>query len=172
MAGLDVDFQMVPFRGEYYRLDPKHNDIVDTLIYPVPDPDLPFLGVHLTLMMDGGVTVGPNAVMGFSREAVSYTHLDVYKRQVLAGLGREEDPVIVVDELLARREAEGNPLRVGIAGPGFMAKGLMNHIINTKPGMEVACVYAREAAKGVAALANAGREGDKVAVVDLSLIHI
>lgn len=74
--------------------------------------------------------------------------------------------MIVVDELLARREAEGNPLRVGIAGPGFMAKGLMNHIINTKPGMEVACVYAREAAKGVAALANAGREGDKVAVVD------
>lgn len=68
LAGLDVDFQMVPFRGEYYRLDPKHNDIVDTLIYPVPDPDLPFLGVHLTLMMDGGVTVGPNAVMGFARE--------------------------------------------------------------------------------------------------------
>lgn len=68
MAGIDVDFQMVPFRGEYYRLDPKHNDIVDTLIYPVPDPNLPFLGVHLTLMMDGGVTVGPNAVMGFSRE--------------------------------------------------------------------------------------------------------
>lgn len=68
MAGLDIDFQMVPFRGEYYRLDPRLNDIVHTLIYPVPDPDLPFLGVHLTLMMDGGVTVGPNAVMGFSRE--------------------------------------------------------------------------------------------------------
>lgn len=68
MAGIDVDFQMVPFRGEYYRLDPNHNQIVDTLIYPVPDPDLPFLGVHLTLMMDGGVTVGPNAVMGFSRD--------------------------------------------------------------------------------------------------------
>ncbi|MDO5627449.1 MAG: L-2-hydroxyglutarate oxidase [Mobilicoccus sp.] len=68
MAGIDIDFQMVPFRGEYYRLDAKHNDIVDTLIYPVPNPELPFLGVHLTLMMDGGVTVGPNAVMGFARE--------------------------------------------------------------------------------------------------------
>ena len=68
MAGLDVDFQMVPFRGEYYRLPASKNDIVHTLIYPVPDPELPFLGVHLTLMMDGGVTVGPNAVMGFSRE--------------------------------------------------------------------------------------------------------
>jgi (S)-2-hydroxyglutarate dehydrogenase len=68
MAGLDVDFQMVPFRGEYYRLPASRNDIVSTLIYPVPDPDLPFLGVHLTLMMDGGVTVGPNAVLGLSRE--------------------------------------------------------------------------------------------------------
>ncbi len=68
MAGLDIDFQMVPFRGEYYRLPASRNDIVDTLIYPVPDPSLPFLGVHLTLMMDGGVTVGPNAVMGFARE--------------------------------------------------------------------------------------------------------
>ncbi|MDO5711562.1 MAG: L-2-hydroxyglutarate oxidase [Micrococcales bacterium] len=68
MAGLDIDFQMVPFRGEYYRLPATRNDLVDTLIYPVPDPSLPFLGVHLTLMMDGGVTVGPNAVMGFARE--------------------------------------------------------------------------------------------------------
>ena len=68
MAGLDVDFQMVPFRGEYYRLPESKNDIVDTLIYPVPDPSMPFLGVHLTLMMDGGVTVGPNAVLGWSRE--------------------------------------------------------------------------------------------------------
>ncbi len=68
MAGMDVDFQMVPFRGEYYRLPAEMNDVVDTLIYPVPDPSMPFLGVHLTLMMDGGVTVGPNAVLGWARE--------------------------------------------------------------------------------------------------------
>ncbi|MGB3186292.1 MAG: L-2-hydroxyglutarate oxidase [Ornithinimicrobium sp.] len=68
IAGLDVDFQMVPFRGEYYRLPDSKSDIVNTLIYPVPDPSLPFLGVHLTLMMDGGVTVGPNAVLGWARE--------------------------------------------------------------------------------------------------------
>ena len=73
--------------------------------------------------------------------------------------------MIIVDELLAQRAAEGNPVRVGIAGPGFMAKGLINHILNTKPGMEVACVYARTPAKGVAALANAGREGELVEVV-------
>lgn len=68
MGGLDVDFRIVPFRGEYYQLPASRNDIVERLIYPVPDPALPFLGVHLTPMIDGRVTVGPNAVLGFARE--------------------------------------------------------------------------------------------------------
>lgn len=68
LAGIKTDFRIVPFRGEYYRLRPRHNDIVRHLIYPIPDPDLPFLGVHLTRMIDGSVTVGPNAVLGFARE--------------------------------------------------------------------------------------------------------
>lgn len=68
LAGLPVDFQIVPFRGEYYRLPEQRAGIVSALIYPIPDPDLPFLGVHLTRMIDGGVTVGPNAVLGFARE--------------------------------------------------------------------------------------------------------
>ena len=68
LCGIEVDFQMVPFRGEYFRLPPSKNDIVRHLIYPVPDPNLPFLGVHITRMIGGFVTVGPNAVMGFARE--------------------------------------------------------------------------------------------------------
>ena len=68
LAGMPVDHQIVPFRGEYYRLPPSKNRIVQHLIYPIPDPDLPFLGVHLTRMMDGSVTVGPSAVLGFARE--------------------------------------------------------------------------------------------------------
>jgi L-2-hydroxyglutarate oxidase len=68
LAGLPADYQIVPFRGEYYRLPPSRNGIVKSLIYPVPDPALPFLGIHLTRMIDGGVTVGPNAVLGWSRE--------------------------------------------------------------------------------------------------------
>ncbi|MBZ9678762.1 L-2-hydroxyglutarate oxidase [Mesorhizobium sp. ES1-1] len=68
MAGLAADFQIVPFRGEYFRLPAARNDIVKSLIYPIPDPALPFLGVHLTRMIDGSVTVGPNAVLGFARE--------------------------------------------------------------------------------------------------------
>jgi L-2-hydroxyglutarate oxidase len=65
---LDVDFRVIPFRGEYFRLPDQKSTIVKHLIYPVPNPDLPFLGVHLTLMIGGFVTVGPNAVLGFARE--------------------------------------------------------------------------------------------------------
>lgn len=68
LAGLALSHRIVPFRGEYYRLPPTMNDIVRHLIYPIPDPELPFLGIHLTRMIDGSVTVGPNAVLGFARE--------------------------------------------------------------------------------------------------------
>ena len=68
MLGIDTDFQIIPFRGEYFQLPSNKNDIVNHLIYPIPDPELPFLGVHLTRMIDGSVTVGPNAVLGFARE--------------------------------------------------------------------------------------------------------
>ncbi len=68
LAGVPIDHQIIPFRGEYFRLPASKNDIVNHLIYPIPEPDLPFLGVHLTRMIDGSVTVGPNAVLGLGRE--------------------------------------------------------------------------------------------------------
>lgn len=68
LAGIKLDHQIIPFRGEYFRLPATKNNIVNHLIYPIPDPELPFLGVHLTRMIDGSVTVGPNAVLGLSRE--------------------------------------------------------------------------------------------------------
>lgn len=68
MLDIETDFQIIPYRGEYYRLAPKFNNIVNHLIYPIPDPELPFLGVHLTRMIDGTVTVGPNAVQSWKRE--------------------------------------------------------------------------------------------------------
>lgn len=68
LAGLDISHRIVPFRGEYFTLPQSKAHIVNHLIYPIPDPDLPFLGIHLTRTIDGGVTVGPNAVLGFSRE--------------------------------------------------------------------------------------------------------
>ncbi|MCP4024434.1 MAG: L-2-hydroxyglutarate oxidase [Desulfobacteraceae bacterium] len=77
MMNIDIDFRIIPFRGEYYALPKKHADIVSRLIYPVPDPDLPFLGVHLTPMVDGSVTVGPNAVLGWKREGYGRVNIDL-----------------------------------------------------------------------------------------------
>jgi L-2-hydroxyglutarate oxidase len=67
-AGGTPGFRIVPFRGEFYRLHERRGQFVSHLVYPVPDPALPFLGVHLTLTTAGGITVGPNAVLGLSRE--------------------------------------------------------------------------------------------------------
>lgn len=74
--GLSFDFQLMPFRGEYFQLPEKYNKIVNHLIYPIPDPELPFLGVHLTKMIDGSVTVGPNAVLALGKEAYNKTDVN------------------------------------------------------------------------------------------------
>lgn len=85
MAGLAADFAIVPFRGEYYRLAPRHDRIVNSLIYPVPDPEVPFLGVHLTRMIGGFVTVGPNAVLGLAREGYRKTDVSLRDMAAMAG---------------------------------------------------------------------------------------
>ncbi len=77
MMNIPADFQIIPFRGEYYQLPEKYNRIINHLIYPIPDPRLPFLGVHLTRMIDGSVTVGPNAVPGWKREGYGRVNLDL-----------------------------------------------------------------------------------------------
>jgi L-2-hydroxyglutarate oxidase len=64
----ELDIRIVPFRGEYYKLVPEKRNLVKSLIYPVPDPAFPFLGVHFTRMIDGEVEAGPNAVLAFKRE--------------------------------------------------------------------------------------------------------
>ncbi len=68
MAGCDLDVQIMPFRGEFFHLKPTAEHLCRTLIYPVPDPDLPFLGVHFTKRIGGGVECGPNAVLATARE--------------------------------------------------------------------------------------------------------
>lgn len=80
LAGLPVDFRIIPFRGEYFQLPADKNNIIMHLIYPVPDPSLPFLGVHLTRMIDGNVTVGPNAILGLAREG--YPKLSINLRDI------------------------------------------------------------------------------------------
>jgi L-2-hydroxyglutarate oxidase len=76
-AGLSIDHSIIPFRGEYYTLPRARSQMVQHLIYPIPDPDLPFLGVHLTRMIDGTITVGPNAVLGLAREGYRKGTIDI-----------------------------------------------------------------------------------------------
>jgi len=73
MTGMDAPAQIIPFRGEYYELKPQAEYLCHSLIYPVPDPKFPFLGVHFTLMIDGRVECGPNAVLAFAREGYALT---------------------------------------------------------------------------------------------------
>ncbi len=77
MAGVEPGAKIVPFRGEYYKLNQDKEFYVKGLIYPVPDPTLPFLGVHFTRMIHGGVEVGPNAVLAFKREGYKKTSFSI-----------------------------------------------------------------------------------------------
>jgi len=149
MAGLSPDFRIVPFRGEYYRLDPRWEGRIGHLIYPVPDPDLPFLGIHLTKMIDGSVTVGPNAVLGMAREGyrklsidwrdvVSYASFGGFWRMLSANLGsgmaemrnsmfrrryleacRKYCPGLTLDDL--------HPMEAGIRAQAVMRDGTLVH---------------------------------------------
>jgi L-2-hydroxyglutarate oxidase len=82
--GVRHDLQIVPFRGEFHELVPSAADLVRHLIYPVPDPDLPFLGVHLSRGVDGGVHVGPNAVLALRREGYSWNSVEARELRRLA----------------------------------------------------------------------------------------
>lgn len=75
-ATLD-DHRIIPFRGEYYKIAPEKHHLVRNLIYPVPDPTFPFLGVHFTRMIKGGIEAGPNAVLAFAREGYRMTDVDL-----------------------------------------------------------------------------------------------
>ena len=76
MAGANPGVQIVPFRGEYYELIPEARHLCQGLIYPVPNPSFPFLGVHFTRMVGGGVECGPNAVLALAREGYRWTDVD------------------------------------------------------------------------------------------------
>ncbi|GAA6151237.1 L-2-hydroxyglutarate oxidase [Pseudoteredinibacter isoporae] len=145
--GLDLSFRMMPFRGEYFQLAAEHNQIIRHLIYPVPDPSMPFLGVHLTRMIDGSVTVGPNAVLALGREAyrksqVSWpdlaymaTYPGSYRllgRFWKAGLGELRDSLLkgaylkrVQQYCPGLKKADLKPYRAGIRAQAVDSQGRM-----------------------------------------------
>jgi L-2-hydroxyglutarate oxidase len=75
----DLKVRIIPFRGEYYKIRPEKHHLVKNLIYPVPDPNFPFLGVHFTRMIGGGIEAGPNAVFAFKREGYKKTDINVFE---------------------------------------------------------------------------------------------
>jgi L-2-hydroxyglutarate oxidase len=85
LTGRDPGAKVVPFRGEYFALKPEAYKLCRNLIYPTPDPQFPFLGVHFTRMIDGSVECGPNAVLAFGREAYNFFSLD--PRDLMETLG-------------------------------------------------------------------------------------
>lgn len=85
LTGDEPGMRIVPFRGEYYALRPSAEHLVRGLIYPVPDPALPFLGVHLTRMLDGSVHAGPNAVIALRREGYRWRDFSARDVAQIAG---------------------------------------------------------------------------------------
>lgn len=105
LAGVEPRARIVPFRGEYFALRPEVTHLVRGLIYPVPDPTLPFLGVHLTRMLDGSVHAGPNAVLALRREGYRWRDVswrDLTESARFPGLWRlaRRYPRTAVDEVL------------------------------------------------------------------------
>jgi L-2-hydroxyglutarate oxidase LhgO len=104
LAGGKPGLQIVPFRGEYFRLKPERQFLVRNLIYPVPDPRFPFLGVHFTRLIHGGVEAGPNAVLAFAREGYKKTDFsarDLIGTLTYPGFWRffQKYPRVCLDEL-------------------------------------------------------------------------
>jgi L-2-hydroxyglutarate oxidase len=91
LAGERRDMRILPFRGEYYQIRPERQSLVRHLIYPVPDPRFPFLGVHFTRLIHGGIEAGPNAVLAFAREGYrksDFNLVDLYDALTYGGFWR------------------------------------------------------------------------------------
>ena len=91
MSGERREMRVVPFRGEYYKIRPERQHLVRNLIYPVPDPQFPFLGVHFTRLIHGGIEAGPNAVLAFAREGYrkrDFNAADLFDALTYGGLWR------------------------------------------------------------------------------------
>jgi (S)-2-hydroxyglutarate dehydrogenase len=116
LAGLRIDHRIVPFRGEYYILPKSRAGLINRLIYPIPDPKLPFVGIHLTRTIDGRIIAGPNAVLGFAREGYgnfSFSPRDIFDTMAFPGFWK------VVGTHLAAGVAE---MRNSLWKQGYLAQ--------------------------------------------------
>jgi L-2-hydroxyglutarate oxidase len=158
LAGVRSAARIVPFRGEYLRLRPGARDLVRGLIYPVPDASLPFLGVHLTRMLDGSVHAGPNAVLALRREG--YRWMDVSARdlaemarfpglwrlagkywrtgadEVLRSLSRKRFAASLAELVPGITDADVEPEGAGVRAQAMLRDGTLvqDFLIETAPG--------------------------------------
>lgn len=106
MSGQKTDnSKIIPFRGEYFKLKPEYTSLVKGLIYPVPNPNFPFLGVHLTKMIDGTIEAGPNAVLALAREGYQWTDInltELFETLTYPGLAKfiQKYPLPVLGEVM------------------------------------------------------------------------
>lgn len=149
LQGLPCDFRILPFKGEYYKLHKRFNHIASRLIYPVPDPAMPFLGVHLTRMIGGYTTVGPNAVLATGKQAYTNHNTSVselwqlarspglwkllwrYRRSVVAELAttisKRHYASLIQKYCPAVTEYDFSPYRAGIRAQAVTRDGDLMH---------------------------------------------
>ncbi len=127
LAGDSPEPAVVPFRGEYLELDQSKADQIRGLIYPVPDPRYPFLGVHFTRMVDGEVLVGPNAVLAFARDGYRWRDVEPRHLAALAGSGG-----------FWRLAAEHWPMGVAETWRSFNTRAYAKDVSRYVPGIEAA----------------------------------
>ena len=123
MAGDDPEPAIIPFRGEYYRIAQEHAHLVNGLVYPVPDPRYPFLGIHLTRRIDGTVDIGPNAVLAFALEG--YQRADISGLRPGGGAADAGLPQARQDPLADRAEGDcrlGQQADIPRSGPQVPAR--------------------------------------------------
>ncbi len=130
LSGYQPETRIVPFRGQYFRLHPRWHDRVKNLIYPVPNPELPFLGVHLTRMIHGGIEVGPNAFLALGRESYRFLNPnlpDLWDALTFAGLWRfmAKFPTVSFHELLLTLSRTVFARELGRLVPGILPGDLL-----------------------------------------------
>jgi L-2-hydroxyglutarate oxidase len=162
LAGANPGIRIVPFRGEYFELTPERRKLVKNLIYPVPDPNFPFLGVHFTRMIDGSVHAGPNAVLSFKREGyfrTSFNLRDCIDTLTYSGFWR----------LAANHAGSG----LGEIGRSFSKKAFVRSLQRLIPEInEADLVPAKAGVRAQALLKDGGLVDDFMIINSDNAIHV
>jgi len=162
LCGVDPGVTIVPFRGEYYEVVPQRRSLVRNLIYPVPDPRFPFLGVHFTRMIGGGVEAGPNAVLAFRREGYARTSFSA-----------RDTAAMFAWPGFWRMAAKYWPMALGEWHRSFSSRAFVNALRRLVPDLRAADVRRAGAGVRAQALDRQGRLVDDFRIVEADrMVHV